>query len=108
MKMPWGKHRGMDLADVPEDYLRWALEHAEVMGPVLREAIRQRLGLPTESASNNQIVATVRDCLKVIYRELSLRYHPDRGGSHAAMIAVNHMHERLQEELSRRLPRSKE
>jgi curved DNA-binding protein CbpA len=29
------------------------------------------------------------------YRGLVLKYHPDRGGSHEAMVAINDAHERL-------------
>ena len=39
--MPWGKHKGVPLADVPEDYLNWILKNAENMSPELRAQIEQ-------------------------------------------------------------------
>lgn len=29
MKMPWGKHRGKDIEDVPSDYLLWLAENCD-------------------------------------------------------------------------------
>lgn len=29
MKMPWGKHKGKDIEDVPSDYLQWVAENSE-------------------------------------------------------------------------------
>jgi hypothetical protein len=88
--MPFGKHRGTPLEKVPEDYLRWVLDHCENVGPTLRRGIEQRLGLGLSKAVND-VVATW-------YRKLSLEFHPDlRSGSHAAMVAVNRARELLQE-----------
>jgi hypothetical protein len=109
--MPWGKHRGKELSEVPECYCRWALENASSLDGPLREAIRQRLGLlPQQQQSDQtaQLVETVRTALRDIHRAMALRFHPDRGGSTQAMAAINHMNDCLQESLSRRLPKPKE
>lgn len=29
MEMPWGKHRGKDIEDVPSDYLKWLAENCD-------------------------------------------------------------------------------
>ena len=29
MRMPWGKHKGDDIEDVPSGYLRWLAENCE-------------------------------------------------------------------------------
>lgn len=29
MKMPWGKHKGEDIEDIPSDYLRWLAENCD-------------------------------------------------------------------------------
>jgi curved DNA-binding protein CbpA len=39
----------------------------------------------------------VKDLIGRWYREMSLRFHPDRGGSDEAMQAINHAHDRLKE-----------
>jgi hypothetical protein len=105
--MPWGKHKGQDLADVPESYLQWALENAEAMSPTLREAIRARLGLPPTPPDGQAVAAVVgkvHDVLRDVYRKMSMRFHPDRGGSTAAMAAINHMNDCLIEAMTRNLP----
>lgn len=42
------------------------------------------------------------DVLKVLYRAAALRYHPDKGGTHAEMLAVNEAHALFHEMLCRR------
>ncbi len=40
-KMPFGKHFGTTLSDVPSDYLRWTLKNIQDMDPDLRWSIEQ-------------------------------------------------------------------
>lgn len=47
--MPWGKHKGKPLNEIPRDYLVWAVENAEIMKPELRREIETFLGLPLGS-----------------------------------------------------------
>jgi hypothetical protein len=103
--MPFGKYKGRELADVPESYLVWVLEHAQAAGPVLRAAIRRRLGLGPDGWSGNgwhpspspppprQDLAPLRADLlagvAAFRRRLAARLHPDRGGDGELMQAVN-------------------
>jgi uncharacterized protein (DUF3820 family) len=34
--MPWGKHKGKTMAQVPDEYLLWLYENVTVTGPVKR------------------------------------------------------------------------
>lgn len=43
--MPWGKHKGKPLNEVPRDYLKWAVNNADAMSAELRAAIETELGL---------------------------------------------------------------
>ena len=43
--MPWGKHKGKPLDQVPRDYLNWAVRNADHMSPELRAQIEQNLGM---------------------------------------------------------------
>jgi curved DNA-binding protein CbpA len=54
--------------------------------------LRER-GLLPEQASGGLDAGRV----KAVYRELSLQFHPDRGGNTEAMKAINLFYERLTE-----------
>ncbi len=97
MQMPFGKHAGQAVAEVPTPYLLWVLRARRHLDPALRRAIREVLtargcALPPEAADPTPDWAAV---LRRWYRGLVLDYHPDRGGSHEAMRAINEAHDRL-------------
>ena len=37
--MPFGKHRGVAISDLPRDYVGWALKNLTDMDPYLRKAL---------------------------------------------------------------------
>lgn len=86
MRMPFGKFKGFDVDELPQDYLRWLIENIDLREP-LRSAVfwnhNQRKAesgwecLPDEAT------------LKVVYRRLAQKWHPDHGGSTEAMQALN-------------------
>jgi uncharacterized protein (DUF3820 family) len=45
MRMPWGKHKGELIEDIPAGYLRWALDNAENLKDDLREEIENQLSM---------------------------------------------------------------
>lgn len=106
--MPFGKHRGMPVRDCPRSYLAWCLENCDLrLRPTLRLAIVRELrswldeqGGPAPAGVRPD--AAVPDVLSAVrgwYRRLSLRYHPDKGGSTAAMAAINEAYEQLRSDL---------
>jgi hypothetical protein len=95
VRMPFGKHKGIPLEEIPDDYLLWVLDNVPLDNrPSLCEAIRHRLGLPRAGPDAN-----LEGILKTWYRSLSLDFHPDRGGSTPAMAAINEAHDRLRKML---------
>src|SRR5689334_22759860 len=114
MRMPFGKHQGERLEDIPESYLWWILDNVADLNPLLRRAIVRHLEEDEPSprpaprpaptpATRVAEIALARSTLKVLYREASMRFHPDHGGSNEAMVGINFLYERLDEQLSRRL-----
>jgi hypothetical protein len=107
VKMSFGKYRGQDVKQVPSSYLLWAMGHAgclewEYYAP-LRRAIKAELrrrgdGDEADEAPWDDPAGTDLDveavCLQW-FREMSKRWHPDRGGSDQAMAAVNDGLDRL-------------
>jgi hypothetical protein len=107
--MKFGKWKGHLLEDIPTSYLTWVLwEIGHDLGGHLRRAMEAELeerGHPRRydsaedstrpaSGSGNSLVA-VGAVVDRWHRELTLKHHPDRGGSHEVMVALNHAHDRL-------------
>lgn len=115
IRMPFGKHKGSPLNEVPRSYLEWCYLEACEDRPGLKKAIAKELerrdaegescrrsGTPPRQ--QQQPPDALRATIKTWYRELVMRYHPDRTlDNGAAMKAVNDAYERLTELLG--LPR---
>jgi hypothetical protein len=99
--MDFGKHKGKPVSAVPSDYLLWALHEARCISPWLREAIEEELQRRVEAVynpeENSNLPARLNHVIDRWYRGLVMDYHPDRGGSHEAMQAVNDAHDRLRQ-----------
>lgn len=110
MRMPFGKHRGKDLEDVPDSYLLWCLANLEALNPLLRRAIEEHLEVPPPppprapappaALEARRIADAIRTEIRDVYRATALKHHPDRGGNTAAMAAVNDFYARLDEALT--------
>jgi hypothetical protein len=102
-RMPFGKHAGWLLEDVPSSYLAWALRTCDNLDDWLREAIEEELecrapprrrnprpgpppGPPPPPPPPPAVLAGVIDRW---HRRLVMLHHPDRGGSTEVMQAIN-------------------
>jgi hypothetical protein len=92
VKFHWGKYKGFDIQDVPEEYLRstvrWSEKNIQDCNAELdRRAAVEDAGKPWAE----RIVS-------VGYRELAKRFHPDlHEGTEAQMKAINNAAEFLRE-----------
>jgi hypothetical protein len=83
MIITFGKHKGKRLDEVPQSYLRWLLAECSSVSPAMRDEITKLLGdKPNTTGLVPQFVGDW-------YRQLAREFHPDKGGSHEAMKAVN-------------------
>jgi len=94
MRMPFGKHRGEELSQIPADYLEWLLSLSDLRNS-LRQAVAHELGQrQTEEAEHIRVdtcpdVQAAEAVIKAGVKTLSLRHHPDRGGNHEDMVSIN-------------------
>src|SRR5262249_22247478 len=102
-RMPWGKHRGRLLTDVPAGYLASVLEECDLDGWLRRAIGRElvdRLGLDLDQPSAPVWAVPPEgwlDVLKQWRRELVMAHHPDRGGNTERMQVLNAAFDRLHE-----------
>lgn len=87
MIMPFGRHRGKRLEDIPASYLRWAIENCSSASPALLAEMRRVLRASEDSAPSPLALPTLA---AKWYRTLAAEFHPDkRSGSHEGMLAIN-------------------
>jgi len=96
MIMTFGKHRGKRIDEIPCDYLLWALENCDNLAYTVRLAIEERLDIH-RPAKRTVPSIPFAELVPIWYRRLAKEFHPDKRGSHDAMIAVNRAKELLEE-----------
>jgi hypothetical protein len=121
IKLSFGKYKNKRLSKIPTDYLEWCRDKCDVLTDKDRQAIeeelaaREAMAKPEESepvAGKGQEPAvraprmsplgqTLAGEVRMIFRNLAMKYHPDRGGAPEAMKALNEFHETLQDLLTR-------
>jgi hypothetical protein len=84
MIISFGKHKGKRLDELPQSYLRWLVKECSSLSPHMRDEIEKLLG-GEKSSATGLVPQIVGDW----YRQLAREFHPDKGGSHEAMKAVN-------------------
>jgi hypothetical protein len=106
-RMPFGKHRDQLIEDVPTSYLHWLLREVHDLEFYLKRAVEDELKRRGGSASQEPPareapppLAALQPIVQTWFRRLSLKYHPDRGGSDAAMKVVNNARDLLMELLA--------
>lgn len=88
--MPFGKYKGLDLEEIPLDYIEWLIS-IDLHGQ-LKEEVEHIYKTHCDPSFNGAVTASK---IKSVYREMAFKYHPDRGGSTDSMRAVIDFYERL-------------
>lgn len=107
MKMPFGKFRGVLVADLPDEYLAW-LKGLDDLREPLRTVVEAEWGGRTAARAileADPLPGDVRPWAEELvtagYRQLAQRHHPDRGGTGTAMQLVNGAAEWLRRQIRR-------
>ena len=99
MRMPFGKHRGYELSELPDGYLKWLstlelhdpLKRAlddEIHTRISRDAAQRAFGIMPSAPQVDR--TTVEEIIGAGLRVLAKKYHPDlAGGSDEDMKRVN-------------------
>ncbi len=98
VRMPFGRFRNRPVSALPDSYLRWLLT-LDTLRPPLHEAVRAeaefrglREGRDDRRVRDAAPLARPELALALIgagHRTLAVKFHPDHGGSHDEMVAVN-------------------
>lgn len=94
--MPFGKYKGMHVDEIPVEYLHWLWNNVSLFDP-LKSVVHYLLfgfDMPTVNTVND-IPET--DEISRIYKQLAMKWHPDRGGTKEAMQAINEFREMLKD-----------
>ncbi|HXH20483.1 MAG TPA: DUF3820 family protein [Dehalococcoidia bacterium] len=97
VRMPFGRWRGHPLRELPTSYLAWLWDEADLREPLagaVRAELARRLGLEAETRivprrPPEALLPAVREIVRVGYREVARRAHPDVGGDAGLMRDVN-------------------
>lgn len=90
MRMRFGKFKGYELEDIPLDYLEWLVKSIPLREP-LRSAVNAEYARRSQSQKANTIVDAdiAAQIIGAGLRALAKKHHPDMGGSHEQMVAIN-------------------
>lgn len=107
MKMPFGKHRGAAIHDLPDDYLEWLHGLDNVRGR-LRKAVdaewrcrqweeesRRPVEYMSEFDAEDKLL--LAELIRSGYRQMAMKHHPDVGGNPEVMRKLNALMERLRQ-----------
>lgn len=89
MILKFGKYRGYDLTETPDDYLEWLVATQEKTLAEYREELERRRALQDARLSWAERI------VQAGFRALAMEYHPDRGGNNEDMRQVVAANEKL-------------
>ena len=90
-KFAFGKYAGVDIRDIPSDYLQYVIESNKRVIADCQEELERR-----EAAAQADL-SWIQRVIETGYRELAKKIHPDAGGDNAGMAELNAAVEALRE-----------
>jgi uncharacterized protein (DUF3820 family) len=93
-KFPFGKYKGTELVELPTTYITYALEEFDLPDELAFD-LKVILALRLDMTSKQTINALK---VKTVYRLLSKKYHPDKGGNEEAFKSLTEFYKMLTDE----------
>jgi len=93
MELNFGKFKGHQIKDVPTSYLAFLLDAEFVNDEIKTECLDEINYRYSDFEMSRKAVD--RTIIDQTYKRLIIKYHPDKGGNHHAMIALNEFREIL-------------
>lgn len=108
MKMPFGKYRGLEISNLPSNYLDWLLTidlHGRLLEAVEAEWMSRDADeghetppVPPHTGLDAEERLLLMEVVRAGYRALARKYHPDlEGGNPEMMVRLNRLMERLKD-----------
>jgi hypothetical protein len=101
MKMPFGRYRGMEIRDLPDEYFDWLLS-IDLREPLASAVDREascRFGYRDDDEEDEpdqshnipepEVLNLANKIISTGYKRLATRLHPDAGGDHGDMVLLN-------------------
>jgi hypothetical protein len=98
MLMPFGRHRGVPLDQLPTGYLAWLAQLDDLRDPLRRAVIAEcarratRRDAAGEDGARARVPMSLRapalDIIAMGFRAAAKRAHPDGGGEHGRMVVL--------------------
>jgi Putative quorum-sensing-regulated virulence factor len=117
MKMPFGRYKGVELDEIPTQYLEWLARNVDLRG-LLRGAVLDQFELHRRNLGRDQranhTFSTDAVTIQVARKDLELTaqvfnfgfrraarvFHPDAGGDASVMIALNALAEAIRSQFA--------
>lgn len=97
MRLWFGKHRGLDITDVPDSYLVWLADNmqSDTIREIARDELDRRRNPKRRDIDTQDRM--VRELIEAGYRSLARKFHPDLGGDTTRMQQLNAAMEKLRQ-----------
>lgn len=83
----FGKHKRIPVEEVPLDYLEWIWKNVEFKSSILKDAVWNRIEYFRAEADSLRFDPGAK-AVNEVFRSLSVKHHPDKGGNVEAFKAI--------------------
>jgi hypothetical protein len=93
MELNFGKFKGYEIEDVPTSYLAFLLDADFVNDEIKAECVEVINYRYSEFELSRKSID--KSIIDNVFKRLVMKHHPDKGGNHQAMVALNEFREIL-------------